>query len=241
MAILAHIREQYGLSLGSYGRPRMTMELKEVGLDVGERRVGRLMKINGIKPVRTRKHKVTTNSNHSLGIVANVLDGDFTADAANRKWAGDISYIWTAQGWLYLAVILDLHSRRVVGWAVSDRVKKDLAIQALDMAVRLRNPPEGCIFHSDRGSQYCAYDYQKRLQKYKLTPSMSGKGNCYDNASVETFFKTIKAELIWRQNWPTRRQAETAIFQYINGFYNPRRRHSYLGGISPLAFEAKVA
>jgi putative transposase len=170
-----------------------------------------------------------------------VLDGDFTADAANRKWAGDISYIWTAQGWLYLAVILDLHSRRVVGWAVSDRMKKDLAIQALDMAVRLRNPPAGCIFHSDRGSQYCAYDYQKRLQKYKLTPSMSGKGNCYDNASVETFFKTIKAELIWRQNWPTRRQAETAIFQYINGFYNPRRRHSYLGGISPLAFEAKVA
>jgi putative transposase len=166
MTVLAHIREQYGLSLGSYGRPRMTMELKEAGLDVGERRVGRLMKINGIKPVRTRKHKVTTNSNHSLGIVANVLDGDFVANTPNRKWAGDISYIWTAQGWLYLAVILDLHSRRVVGWAVSDRMKKDLAIQALDLAIRLRNPPEGCIFHSDRGSQYCAYDYQKKLQAY---------------------------------------------------------------------------
>lgn len=241
MKVLAHIREQYGLSLGSYGRPRMTMELKEAGLDVGERRVGRLMRINGIKPVRTRKHKITTNSNHSLGIVANVLDGNFVADAPNSKWAGDISYIWTSQGWLYLAVILDLHSRRVVGWAVSDRMKKDLAIQALDMAVRLRNPPEGCIFHSDRGSQYCAYDYQKKLQAYGLRPSMSGKGNCYDNASVETFFKTIKAELIWRQSWPTRRQAEAAIFQYINGFYNVRRRHSYLGGISPLAFEAKVA
>ena len=238
--MLAHIREQYGLSLGSYGRPRMTMELKEVCLDVGERRVGRLMKINGIKPVHTRKHKITTNSNHSLGIVANVLDGNFVADAPNSKWAGDISYIWTSQGWLYLAVILDLHSRRVVGWAVSDRMKKDLAIQALDMAVRLRNPPAGCIFHSDRGSQYCAYDYQKKLQTYGLRPSMSGKGNCYDNASVETFFKTIKAELIWRQSWPTRRQAEAAIFQYINGFYNARRRHSYLGGISPLAFEAKV-
>ena len=110
------------------------------------------MRINGIKPVRMRKHKVTTNSNHSLGIVANVLDSDFTADAPNQKWAGDISYVWTAQGWLYLAVILDLHSRRVVGWAVSDPMKKDLAIQALDMAVRLRNPPAGCIFHSDRGS-----------------------------------------------------------------------------------------
>ena len=241
MTLLAHIREQYGLSLGSYGRPRMTMELKEAGLAVGERRVGRLMKLGGIKPVRTRKHKITTNSNHSLGIAANVLDGNFVADVPNTKWAGDISYIWTREGWLYLAVILDLHSRRVVGWAVSDRMKKDLAIHALDMAVRLRNPPEGCIFHSDRGSQYCAYDYQKKLQAHGLRPSMSGKGNCYDNASVETFFKTIKAELIWRQSWPTRRQAETAIFQYINGFYNARRRHSYLGGISPLAFEAKVA
>ncbi len=191
--------------------------------------------------MRTRKYKVTTNSNHSLGIAANVLDGDFVAGTPNQKWAGDISYIHTAKGWLYHVVILDLHSRRVIGWAVSDRMKKDLAIQALDMAVCLRNPPKGCIFHSDRGSQHCTYDYQKRLQKYKLTPSMSGKGNCYDNASVETFFKTIKAELIWRQNRPTRQQAETAIYDYINGFYNPRRRHSYLGGISPLAFEAKRA
>ncbi|WP_222927467.1 IS3 family transposase [Qipengyuania marisflavi] len=241
MKVLAHIREQYSLSLGSYGRPRMTMELKEAGLDVGERRVGRLMKINGIKPVRTRKHKVTTDSHHRLGVAANWLAGDFVADAPNLKWAGDITYVWTHEGWLYLAVILDLHSRRVVGWAVSDRMKKDLAIRALDMAVRLRNPPEGCLFHSDRGSQYCSYDYQKMLQAYGLRPSMSGKGNCYDNASVETFFKSLKAELIWRQSWPTRRQAEAAIFQYINGFYNTRRRHSYLGGISPLAFEAKVA
>jgi putative transposase len=120
-------------------------------------------------------------------------------------------------------------------------MKKDLAIQALDKAVRFRNPPKGCIFHGDRDSQYCSYDYQALLQKYKLTPSMSGEGNCYDDASVETFFKTIKAELIWRRSWPTRRPAETAIFQYINGFYNSRRRHSYLGGISPLDFEAKVA
>jgi putative transposase len=156
MKVLPHIREQYGLGLGTYGRPRMTRELKETGLGVGERRVGRLIHINGIKPVRTRRHKVTTNSNHNLGIVANVLDSNFTADAPNRKWAGDISYIWTAQGWLYLAVVLNLHSRRVIGWAVSDRMKKDLAIQALDMAVKLRNPPQGCMIHSDRGSQYCA-------------------------------------------------------------------------------------
>jgi len=127
MKVLAHIREQYGLSLGSYGRPRMAMELKEVGLVVGERRVGRLMRINGIRPVRTRKHKVTTNSNHRLGIAANWLDGDFVAAAPNQKWAGDITYIWTAEGWLYLAVVLDLHSRRVVGWAVSDRMTRRAA------------------------------------------------------------------------------------------------------------------
>ena len=130
MKVLAHIREQYSLSLGSYGRPRMTMELKEAGLEVGERRVGRLMRINGIKPVRTRKHKVTTDSHHRLGVAANWLDGDFSADAPNRKWAGDITSIWTFEDWLYLAVILDLHSRRIVGWAVSDRMKKDLAIRA---------------------------------------------------------------------------------------------------------------
>ena len=238
---LAHVRERHGLSLGGYGRPGMTMELKEAGLAVGERRVGRLMKINGIRPVRTRKHKVTTDSNHRLGIAANWLAGDFVATAPNQRWAGDITYVWTSEGWPYLAVILDLHSRRVVGWAVSDGMKKDLAIRALDMAVRLRKPPEGRIFHSDRGGQYCAYDYHNKPQAYALRPSMNGKGNCYDDASVETFFKSLKAELIWRQNWPTRRQAEAAIFQYINGFYNTRRRHSYLGGIGPLAFEAKVA
>jgi putative transposase len=187
--VLAHIREQYSLSLGSYGRQRMTMELKEAGRAVGERRVGRLMRLNGIRPVRTRRHNVTTDSNHRLGVAPNWPDGDFVAAAPNQKWADDITYIWTSEGWLYLAVILDLHSRRVVGWAVSDRMKKDLAIRALDMAVRLRNPPPGCLFHSDRGSQYCSYDYQKKLQAYGLRPSMSGKGNCYDNASVETFFK----------------------------------------------------
>jgi putative transposase len=127
MKVLAHIREHYSLSLGSYGRPRMTMELKEAGLGVGERRVGRLMRINGIKPVRTRKHKVTTNSNHSLGVAANWLDGDFASTVPNQKWAGDITYIWTSEGWLYLAVILDLHSRRVVGWAVSDRMTRRAA------------------------------------------------------------------------------------------------------------------
>ena len=149
MVLLAHIRDQHHLSLGSYGRPRMTQELKEAGLAVGHRRVGRLMRNNGIRVVRTRKYKATTDSNHAFNIAPNLLDQDFSADAPNQKWAGDISYIWTSEGWLYLAVILDLYSRRVIGWAVSNRMKRDLAIRALDMAVALRQPPEGCIHHTD--------------------------------------------------------------------------------------------
>ena len=241
MVLLAHIREQHRLSLQSYGRPRMTEELQALGLNVGHRRVGRLMRENGIKVVRTRKHKVTTDSNHRFNIAPNLLDQDFSATGPNQKWAGDISYIWTNEGWLYLAVVIDLYSRRVIGWAVSNRMKRDLAIRALDMAVALRRPPKGCIHHTDRGSQYCSGDDQKRLKRHGFLVSMSGKGNCYDNSMVETFFKSLKAELIWRQKWESRRQAEGAIFQYINGFYNPRRRHSSLGGKSPLAFERRAA
>jgi transposase InsO family protein len=241
MVLLAHIRELHGLVLGSYGRPRMTEELKELGLCVGHRRVGRLMKQNGIRIVRTRKYKATTDSNHTFNIAPNLLDQDFSASEPNQKWAGDISYIWTREGWLYLAVIIDLYSRRVIGWAVSNRMKKDLAIRALKMAINLRQPPPGCIHHTDRGSQYCSHDYQKALRKQGFQISMSGKGNCFDNAAVETFFKSLKAELIWRRSWNTRRETQAALFEYINGFYNPRRRHSALGWKSPLAFERKAA
>jgi len=241
LVLLAHIREQHRLSLNSYGRPRMTEELKELGLDVGHRRVGRLMRQNGISVVRTHKYKVTTDSNHKFNIAPNLLNRNFAADQPNQKWVVDISYIWTREGWLYLAVVLDLYSRRVIGWAVSNRMKRTLAIRALNMAIALRRPPKGCIHHSDRGSQYCSHDYQKILRQHGFKVSMSGKGNCYDNAAMETFFKSIKAELIWRQSWQTRRDVEIAIFEYINGFYNPRRRHSALGWKSPLAFERKAA
>ncbi len=182
MAILAHIREQRRLSLGSYGRPRMTDELRELGLNAGHRRVGRLMRENAIKAVRTRKDKATTDSNHAFAIAPNILDRDFSADAPNRKWAGGISYIRTGEGWLYLAVILDLYSRRVIGRAVSGRLKRDLAIRTLDMAVALRQPPPGCIHHTGRGSQYCSGDYQKSLKKHSFPVSMSGKGNCCERA-----------------------------------------------------------
>lgn len=198
------------------------------------------MKQNDIRVVRPRKYRATTNNNHRLNISPNLLDRDFSASGPNQRWAGDISYIWTREGWLYLAVLIDLYSRRVIGWAVSNRMKKDLAIRALDMAINLRQLPPGCIHHTDRGSQYCSHDYRQILRNQDFQVPMSGKGNCYDNAPVETFFKSLKAELIWRHTWTTRRETEAALFQYINGFYNPRRRHSALGWKSPLAFERKA-
>ena len=241
MVLLAHIRAQFKLSHYSYGRPRMTEDPRELGFDVSHHRVGRLMVQNGVSPIRTRKYKVTTDSNHNYNIAPNLLKQDFTATEPNQKWAGDISYIWTREGWVYLAVIIDLYSRRVIGWAVSNRMKRDLAIRALKMAIALRRPPKGCIHHTDRGSQYCSNEYQKLLDDHDFDVSMSGKGNCYDNAAVETFFKTLKSELIWRNTWATRRQVQVALFEYINEFYNPRRRHSTLAGKSPPAFEKKAA
>lgn len=237
MILLAHIREQHHLSLGSYGRPRMTQELKEIGLAVGHRRVGRLMRENGINVVRTRKYQTTTNSDHKFSIAPNLLNRNFQAHHINQKWAGDISYIWTREGWLYLAVMIDLHSRRFVGWAVSNRLKQDLALQALNRAVALRKPSPGLIHHTDRGTQYRSHDYQKRLRQLGSKTSMSGKGDCYDNAVVETFFKTLKAELIWRSKWQSREDVTKALFKYVNDFYNNRRRHSAIGGMAPVKFE----
>ena len=218
--LVIEIKAAHKAGRGAYGSPRVHRELRAQGRRIGRKRVERLMRQEGIVARKKRRFRKTTDSNHPHPIAPNVLERHFDVELPNTAWVTDVTYVWTYEGWLYLAVILDLHSRRVVGWAVSDRMKKDLAIRALDMAVRLRQPPDGCLFHSDRGSQYCSYDYQKKLQAHGLRPSMSGKGNCYDNASVETFFKSLKAELIWRHTWPTRRQAEAAIFQYINGFYN---------------------
>ena len=214
----------------------MTEELKEIGLYVGH-----LMRQNGTFVVRIGNYKATTDSDHKFNISPNLLDRNFTADLPNLKCAGDISYVWTCEGRLYLALILDLHSRRVIGWAASNRMKRDLANRAQKMAIAFRSPPQGCLHHTDRGSQYCSYDYQKILRQHGFQVSMSSNGNCYHYAAVETIFKTIKAELIWRQSSGTRRHAEMAIFEFINGFYNPHCRHSALGWNSLVAFERKVA
>lgn len=240
MVLLAHIRNAFALSNETYGSPRMTADLREEGLAVGRRRVARLMRLNGLQARRKRRFKRTTDSHHALPVARNVIDRDFAADAPDEKWAVDISYVWTTEGWLYLAVVMDLYSRRIVGWSTSDRLKRDLALEALRRAVALRRPPAGLIHHSDRGSQYCSIDYRTELRRMGAVASMSGKGNCYDNAVVETFFKTIKSELVWRTSFASRIEAKREIAQYIDGFYNPVRRHSALGYQSPIAYE-KVA
>jgi len=196
---------------------------------------------NGLKALRKRRFKRTTDSHHQHSIAPNVLDQDFACDGPDQKWGADMSYIWTGEGWLYLAIVLDLYSRKIVGWATSDRVKKELATTALSRAIAIRQPEAGLIHHSDRGSQYCSYDYRDLLNKYGIVASMSGKGNCYDNPMVETFFKTIKNELVWRTAFQTRKEATIQLGKYIDGFYNPRRRHSALGYKSPIKFEAEMA
>jgi transposase InsO family protein len=238
MVMLAHIRAEFATSNETYGSPRMHAELKDQGLSVGRHRVARLMSENGLKARQKTRFRKTTDSDHGGPVARNVLDQDFTATAPDQKWGVDISYVWTREGWLYLAVVLDLFSRRIVGWQLSDRMKRGLAMEALRRAIALRRPPPGLIHHSDRGSQYCSDDYQRLLREHGFVASMSGRGNCYDNAMVETVFKTIKAELIWRTAFATRADATKAIGRYIEGFYNPRRRHSSIGYVSPATFEA---
>lgn len=241
MTMLAHIRAQFTTSHETYGSPRMHVELQEEGLLIGRNRVARLMSENGLKARQKSRFKKTTDSDHGGPVATNVLDQDFTATAPDQKWGVDISYVWTAEGWLYLAIVLDLFSRKIVGWQMSDRMKRGLAMDALQRAIDIRRPPPGLIHHSDRGSQYCSDDYRRMLRNNGFIASMSGRGNCYDNAMVETVFKTIKSELIWRTAFATRNEARKAIGRYIEGFYNPLRRHSSLGYVSPAAFEATFA
>ena len=240
LVMLAHIRSAWSLSNGTYGSPRMTRELQDQGFAVGRRRIARLMRENKMHARQKRRFQKTTDSYHSFLVVPNIIAQDFAATGPNQKWGADISYIWTREGWLYLAVVIDLFARRVIGWAVSDRLNRKLALQALEKAITMRRPSKGLIHHSDRGSQYCSFDYQTKLKENGIMISMSGKGNCYDNAMVETFFKTLKSEMIWRTVFHTRDDAQKAIAQYIDGFYNHIRRHSALDYMSPAHFERTV-
>jgi putative transposase len=238
MVLLAHICSHFKASGETYGSPRMHAELTAQGVTAGRHRIARLMRDNDLKSHQKRRYKRTTDSQPGSPVAPNLLDQDFAAPAPNQKWGVDISYIWTAEGWLSLAIVLDLYSRRIVGWATGDRITKELAVTALKRAIAVRQPLPGLIHHSDCGSQYCSGDYQKILQENGFRISMSGRGNCYDNAMVETVFKTLKSELVWRTIFNSRAQAEIALGRYIDGFYNPIRRHSALGFQSPCEFEA---
>ena len=237
LVLLAHIRAAFVLSNETYGSPRMTRELQDGGLNVGRRRTARLMRENGLKAWQKRRFKRTTDSHHAWPVAPNLIEQNFSAERPNQKWNADLSYVWTSEGWLYLAIILDLFARRVVGWAVSDRLHKKLALEALRKTLAIRQPGKDLIHHSDRGSQYCSTAYQAELRKHGIQISMSGRGNCYDNSVVETFFKTLKSELVWRTVFQTRAEAKDAIGRYIDGFYNPVRRHSTLDFVSPVQFE----
>jgi len=236
--LLGQIKEVYQKSRQTYGSPRIHAELVGQGTKCGRNRVARLMRLHNIRAKQKRTFKVkTTDSHHDQPVAPNRLEQDFQAQQPNQKWLTDITYVPTAEGWLYLAVVLDLYSRRIVGWAMSDSLERQLVIDALQMALLARRPGPGLIHHSDRGSQYASQEYQTLLTNHQLRCSMSRAGNCYDNAPAESFFGTLKTELIHHRRYETRAEARTDIFEFIELFYNRYRRHSALAYQSPMMFE----
>lgn len=229
----------HGDEKGRPGSPRIARRLRLTGVQVGENRVAKLMRNIGLRAKSARKFKATTNSNHSLPVAPNLLKQDFTAESANEKWVSDITYIATDEGWLYLAVLLDLYSRMVVGWSMSERMTSTLVCDAMKMAFGNRDEPKGVIVHSDRGSQYCSHEYQRLLAANGLTCSMSKKGDCYDNAAMESWNHSLKVEAIHGEKFATREQVKAEVFDYIELYYNRNRLHSTLGYLSPAEFEAR--
>ena len=226
-------------SRGNYGSPKIHAELKATGLRIARKRVARLMKQEELAGKKPRAFRVTTQSSHAYPVAPNVLDRQFTVSAPNRVWVGDITYFSTREGWLYLAVVLDLFSRRVVGWSMSTCIDADLVLSALRMAVERRRPKPGLIVHTDRGSQYACNEYRNFSAAHGIVPSMSRKRDCWDNAVAESFFATLKLEIKPKRLWSSRAEARTAIFYYIEAWYNRERRHSTIGYLSPMEFEQR--
>ncbi len=231
------IKTVYDDNLGVYGSPRIYRELKDQGVVCSENRIARLMRLRGVRAKQARRFKVTTKRNRAHRAAPNLLKRDFGADRPDRKWLADITYIATGEGWLYLAAILDLYTRRIVGWSMSDRMTSELSISALQMALLQRQPRCGLIHHSDQGSQYTDQSYQAMLKAHGIRASMNGAGTWYDNAPMESFFGTLKCELVYHCVYHTRDEARTDLFSYIESFYNRRRRHSALDYRSPEAHE----
>ena len=237
-ALKVEIRAAHAASGKRYGSPRIHADLKADAHRISRKRVARLMQEERIEGQRKRRFRITTDSRHSHPVAPNELKRNFTAPAPNKVWVTDITYIWTREGWLYLAAILDLYSRRVVGWSMDSRIDRALALDALSMALKTRRPEAGLLHHSDRGIQYASTAYQDQLRTHGMICSMSRKGDCWDNAVAESFFSTLKAELVHRTDYVSRSQARASVFEYIEAFYNGRRRHSALGYVSPVEHEA---
>ena len=243
--LLKDIRRVHVDSDHTFGSPRVYRGLRLEGISCSKARIERLMRDNAVRTMHKRRFVVTTNSKHNLPVAPNILDGRFGWERPNQAWVGDITYIPTNEGWLYLAVLLDLCSRRVVGWAMGKRMTRHLPLRALHMAVQNRTPPKGLIHHTDQGSQYASHDYHAALESSGMICSMSAKGRCYDNAVAESFFHSLKVELVHVRRFLSREQATSAIFKYMEVFYNTKRLHSTLDYVSPAEYErtmmAKVA
>jgi putative transposase len=238
VALVVKIRSVHAEVKERYGSPRIYEELRADGIDCCVNTVAKLMHDNDLRAKTVRKFRNTTDSNHPFPVAENVLDRQFdAAQGPNERWVTDITYIPTREGWLYLAVVEDLYSRRVVGWSLADNMESRLVVDALEMAVTRRLPGEGLLAHSDRGSQYASDHYQRLLSKHGITCSMSGVGQCWDNAPMESFFASLKKELVHHEDYQTRAEARASIIEYIEMFYNPKRRHSSLGYLSPADYE----
>ncbi len=238
--LLGDIERVHRDTRGRYGSPRVHAELRAQGRAASRGRIERMMRRYGIRAIMARPRRVRTTDSR-LPIAPNLLDRDFVASAPNQIWLADITYIETGQGWLYLAAVMDLHSRRIVGWAMRDHLRTELPLAALRMAIQSRRPAAGLIHHSDRGVQYASNDYRNNLQAAGFQVSMSRKADCYDNAPMESFFHTLKTELVHHRKYATRAEAQRDLFAYIEGFYNRTRLHSAIGYISPIAMELKAA
>lgn len=234
------IKRVHTASKGVYGSPKVRDDLLAEGYQYGRHKVARLMRNAGLRGCPKRRYRVTTQQDLRHDVAKNLLQQNFKAKAPNQCWASDITYISTGQGWLYLAVIMDLYSRRIVGWSMDRRINRHIVMDALAMAINDRRPKKGLIHHSDRGSQYTSDDFRDELTKHGIECSMSGRGNCYDNAVVESFFGLLKRERVNRVRYRTRDEARADLFDYIECFYNRKRRHGYLGSISPVAFEKRT-
>ena len=237
LAMRRRMKELFAASRSSLGSRTMMQNLRQEGFEIGRDRTRRLMKRLDLRVKQKRKYKVTTDSKHNLPVAQNILNRKFSPQGPNQAWGTDITYLWTQQGWIYLAVVIDLYSRRVVGWCMDRRMKKALVIRALMMAVNLRKPPPGLIHHSDRGSQYASHAYQKLLKQYGMIGSMSRKGNCWDNAPVERFFSSLKREWTGNRLYRTRFEAIADVREYVAVYYNSRRLHSTLGYTTPMDYE----